>query len=254
MTPWPLPAKEKRTGSWVLSNPEGYAEHFHNATKLLPRRRSQLLACSNSTRMEAKAASVDPFPEFDSLTKMPLQRCVQLLKRHRDKMFYDDNSKAPSSIIITTLAVSSYTHAVESNAYDDPLELILDIVEGLPNFVKVVPIARGVNDYIIPNPALTSENFAAKWKDDPELPGSFYRWQKRAVQSLQEIAKSGVGLHELGRHLASDYGHDAATTAMRQFSNAIQEKCHDGHLRVIPNNPQGRAQSYRVPKHTNYGA
>jgi len=94
---------DKRTGGWVLSNPEGYAEKFHETTKELPRRRTELVSRSKRAMMEAEQASVDPFPEFDSLNKMPLQRCVQLEKRHRDKMFYEDHSKAPSSIIVTTL-------------------------------------------------------------------------------------------------------------------------------------------------------
>ena len=96
--------------------------------------------------MEAKQASVDRFPEFDSLNKMPLQRCVQLEKRHRDKIFYEDKSKAPSSIIITTLTVYSYAYAVRNNRYDHPLELMIDVVEGLPNFIKVIPLGSGVTD------------------------------------------------------------------------------------------------------------
>jgi hypothetical protein len=246
---------DKRAGGWVLSNPEGYAAHFHNASKVLPRRKTKLLAFSSNSRMEGKAASVDPFPEFNSLTKMPLQRCVQLLKRHRDKMFYEDRTKAPSSIIITTLAVSSYIEAVTNNAYDHPLELMLDVVRGMPNFVQVVPLGRGINDYVIPNPVLSSENFAAKWKEDQELRENFHAWQRLAAEGLHQLAKmDGVGLPELGRHLGSEYGLESATTAIRQFSNAVQESSREGNLRIITNGSSLAPEGYRVPKHTNFGA
>ncbi len=62
-------------------------------------------AIYSSKRMFALSESVDPVRPFQK-EKMPLQRVVQLLKRHRDIMFssdeYDSENK-PISIIITTL-------------------------------------------------------------------------------------------------------------------------------------------------------
>ncbi len=246
---------DKRTGGWVLSNPEGYAEKFHETTKELPRRRTELVSRSKRAMMEAEQASVDPFPEFDSLNKMPLQRCVQLEKRHRDKMFYEDHSKAPSSIIVTTLTMYSYAYAVRNNRYDHPLELMIDVVEGLPNFIEEIPLGSGVTDYIVPNPVLPSENFASKWKVDKELPENFYACQQRASRSLRRLAEvQGVGLNELGRQLGSDYGQDTAITAIRQFSKAVEERSREGNLRIITNPSTLAPQGYRVPRHTNFGA
>jgi len=246
---------DKRACGWVLSNPEGYAEKFHETTKELPRRRTELVSRSKRAMMEAEQASVDPFPEFDSLNKMPLQRCVQLEKRHRDKMFYEDKSKAPSSIIVTTLTMNSYAYAVRNNRYDHPLELMIDVVDGLPNFIKEIPLGSGVTDYIVPNPVLPSENFASKWKADKELPENFYAWQQRASRSLRRLAEmQGVGLNELGHQLGSDYGHDTASTAIRQFSKAVEERSREGNLRIITNPSTLAPQGYRVPRHTNFGA
>jgi len=46
--------------------------------------------------------------------KTPLQKAIQLLKRHRDIMFQDEDAKdAPISIIITTLAAKSYQDSVK---------------------------------------------------------------------------------------------------------------------------------------------
>ena len=246
---------DKRAGGWVLSNPEGYAEKFHETAKELPRQRTELVTLNSRAMMEAKQASVDPFPEFDSLNKMPLQRCVQLEKRHRDKMFYEDKSKAPSSIIITTLTVYSYAYAVRNNRYDHPLELMIDVVEGLPNFIKVIPLGSGVTEYIVTNPVLPSENFASKWKEDKELPENFFAWQQRAAKSLRRLAEmEEVGLNELGRQLGSDYGQDTANTAIREFSKAIEESSREGNLQIITNPSTLAPQGHRVPRHTNFGA
>ena len=52
------------------------------------------------------AESVRAVPKYQS-NKTPLQRAVQILKRHRDIMFAGDEDK-PVSIIITTLAAKAY--------------------------------------------------------------------------------------------------------------------------------------------------
>ena len=57
--------------------------------------------------------------------KTPLQRVVQLLKRHRDIMFKDDQSgNKPISIIITTIAASLYNE--EDNIYDAMKNILLN--------------------------------------------------------------------------------------------------------------------------------
>ena len=53
--------------------------------------------------------------------KSPLQRVVQILKRHRDLMFNGDESK-PISIIITTLAARAY------NKETDVLDALVNVV------------------------------------------------------------------------------------------------------------------------------
>lgn len=56
------------------------------------------------------AESVRAVPKYQS-NKTPLQRAVQILKRHRDIMFAGDEDK-PVSIIITTLAAKAYQEKV----------------------------------------------------------------------------------------------------------------------------------------------
>jgi len=61
---------------WPRSNPKGYAQWFES------RMRSAAQARTETLVLEAKYASIDDVPAFE--WKTPLQRAIQLLKRHRD--------------------------------------------------------------------------------------------------------------------------------------------------------------------------
>jgi hypothetical protein len=78
----------------------------------------------------AKAADVDELPTYQ--WKTPLQRCVQILKRHRDVMFADHPAAKPISVIITTLAASAY--AGETNI-DEAMRNILTNIENLVSLI-----------------------------------------------------------------------------------------------------------------------
>ena len=73
-------------------------------------------------------ASVEDVPSYQWRT--PLQRAVQVLKRHRDVMFHAAPGLAPISMIITNLA----GHAYEGE--HDLGEAILGIVERMGHYVR----------------------------------------------------------------------------------------------------------------------
>ena len=73
---------------WNKSNPFGYAVWFQDR-------------CTNfMDKTIILRESVNPLPKYQR-NKLPLQRVVQILKRHRDILFNGDDDK-PISIIITT--------------------------------------------------------------------------------------------------------------------------------------------------------
>jgi hypothetical protein len=75
---------------WNVSNSEGYARWFESRMKLA----SELL----QRRVAAvRVATIDELPTFR--WKTPLQRCVQILKRHRDIRFANQPESKPISII-----------------------------------------------------------------------------------------------------------------------------------------------------------
>ncbi|MFW6027157.1 MAG: hypothetical protein ACOCRX_12550 [Candidatus Woesearchaeota archaeon] len=138
---------------WKISNPEGYANWFQ--------KRSFLQNNKTGLRMEAK---VDDLPFYKQ--KNPLQRSIQLMKRHRDNMFGDDDSK-PISIIITTLAAKAY------NGESDLLDALENIIFNMKEYVNG-------EEPRVPNPVNPEEDFADKWSMEKyknlSLEKNFFSW------------------------------------------------------------------------------
>ncbi len=83
---------------WPRSYPKGYAGWFRQRMIVIYDVQKRSLA-------ERMKASIDEVPDYQ--VKTPLQRAIQILKRHRDIMFMDDSEHIPISIIITTLAAQA---------------------------------------------------------------------------------------------------------------------------------------------------
>lgn len=150
-----------RTAGWPHSNPKGYAEWFRSCMKVVFEERRRRLAL-----MESKA-SVEDIPEYRIRT--PLQRAVQILKRHRDMMFAENQDDKPISVIITTLAARSYRQE------DSTAAALRSILAGMHEHIEN---REGVA--WIPNPTDSLENFADKWVDHPERAQAFYDWLGKA--------------------------------------------------------------------------
>ena len=154
--------------AWCVSNSEGFALWFEFRMKLAKGLKERLV-------IEAKAAKVDELPAYR--WKSPLQRCVQLLKRHRDIMFADDPDGKPASIIITTLSARAYQGESE---IADALNTILSTMGALVN--PTVPR--------VPNPVNPAEDFADRWSDPAaDLKSKFWRWLRQAQLDFDAIGK-----------------------------------------------------------------
>jgi cyclic GMP-AMP synthase DncV-like protein len=178
---------EHVNSDWNVSNPEGFAKWFEHrmrtAVEFLNERSIQL------------SAKVDDIPTYR--WKTPLQQAIQLLKRHRDVMFGDDDSK-PISIIITTLATRSY------NGERTVHEAVLNIVNSMENYINP-------SKPLVPNPVNPKEDFADKWYDPnyqtDNLEKNFRLWLTQAKihfamlingkdnRSIVEAAKHGFSIN-----------------------------------------------------------
>jgi|CXWL01.1.fsa_nt_gi flagellar biosynthesis chaperone FliJ len=152
-------------GEWRISNSEGYAKWFEYRMKLgrtfLERR-----------VVNAKVAKIDDLPARK--WKSPLQRCVQILKRHRDIMFKDDLDERPISIIITTLAAEAY------QGEDNIESAMQNILSRMGDFVRK-------QDPRVPNPVNPAEDFADKWAKNRQLEQNFWNWLQQAQTDFQQI-------------------------------------------------------------------
>jgi len=146
-----------RDVEWPKSNPKGYVKWFKS------RHEATFVAVRNSLAQIEKA-NVNEIPEYR--VKTPLQRAVQILKRHRDIYCARKRSTCkPISIIITTLAASLYRG--QNNIYTAIYDILLGINEST---IKKAGV------FYIPNPANPNENFAEKWNSDPSWPKEFFEW------------------------------------------------------------------------------
>ncbi|MBC7877356.1 MAG: nucleotidyltransferase [Anaerolineales bacterium] len=150
------PFYEQISQDWSQSNPKGYALWFQQRMKV---------QYGFALTELVKKGRVENIDILDSKIRTPLQRAVQILKRHRDIMFADETDDKPISIIITTLAALSYDN--EANLVD----AIINIVQKMPGHI----LQRDGVDWI-PNPVNPMENFADKWHKNPKKKENFKRW------------------------------------------------------------------------------
>lgn len=193
---------EKNDPEWPKSNPKGYAEWF------LSRQKTVFLAMQKQLS-ESLKAEIDEIPDYR--IKTPLQRAVQILKRHRDIYFLKKrNENKPISIIITTLAAQLYEG--QGNVYS----AIYDILNGIEE-----TSIKKAGVFYIPNPVNPEENFADKWNENPALPVAFFEWLKNAKEELgQNIILKKDNL-EIGRTLEESLGIKINTKVINEKASTI---------------------------------
>jgi hypothetical protein len=197
---------------WQFSDPIGYGEWFNGQSYEEFQRRREDLAHKrllsegiNPTEWMIKA-SAEQIPDYE--VKTPLQRAVQILKRHRDVRFKDDQDNRPASIILTTLAALAYEN--ESQLVD----AVLNLVRRMPNYIQE-RMENGKVVSWVPNPVNGNENFADRWQDEdhPSREHEFKRWLRQVDDDLTAAIGSG-NIHRivdiLGGSLGTSVVHESA--------------------------------------------
>lgn len=179
---------------WPKSNPVGYGNWFIDQMKIQFAEAKRRVAVRKNLSIESIA---------DYEVKTPLQRAVQILKRHRDFM-YGDNADRPISIIITTLAAKAY--ADEDTLYD----ALANILENMPEHIEGEKGSRRVL-----NPVNPEENFADKWEDYPEREDNFYEWLDKAKEDFVEIFNVN-GFHKSVDNLREAFDEKLVNQALRK--------------------------------------
>jgi len=153
---------------WQHSNPIGYANWFFECMRAVYEEQRAALA-------EAAGVSVEDVPRWR--TRAPLQRAVQLLKRHRDLRFPLGSDDRPASIVITTLAARAYRQQTEVYS------ALLGLARSMPHYIE-----NRAGRWWIANPAHPEENFADKWNEKPGRKDAFVRWLRAVEADLGSAA------------------------------------------------------------------
>ena len=203
------------TDDWVKSNPRGYKKWF---------KEQMLLQLSESKRLFAETikASVEDVPDYK--VKTPLQRAVQLLKRHRD-LTCEDNDDKPISIIITTLSAKAYSN--EDNLYD----ALISILNKMTDYIEY-KWKDGKRITVIENPVDSRENFADKWEDYPIREKVFLDWVGEAKKYFNELLKIEGGIVLLNESLSKGMGENMVKKTFSALGNQNNNLRESGNLRI----------------------
>lgn len=189
--------KDGTTYIWSASNPKGYYLWFKSknifSQDLISTQRQNIYQ-----ENQALYSGLNDVPK--QLLRSPLQRAIQVMKRHRDVHFSGKEHK-PISIIITTIAANIHTKDSISEVIREFTNYVAERHEAFVKDGHLIP--DGVLDFdggqwLIPNPVDYAEgkedieNFSDKWNEEPNLSAAFFEWAKQLDRDMFAFTKSGV--------------------------------------------------------------
>lgn len=210
---------------WPCSNPKGYAEWFRSRMQIE-------FDAARRSFAESRQLRVEDVPEYK--VKTPLQRAIQILKRHRD-IWFDKNQSVygkkakPISIIITTLAAYAYNN--EANLQ----QALLKIVKEMPCHIEYYNNGAA----LIRNPVNPLENFADKWQEYPIRKTCFMDWLRQAQYDLTE-ALGLSDIQSVGKSLKPCLGEQVVSEGLRSVSNGRSRPASTLSATVIPRRSYAR--------------
>jgi len=197
--------------SWSGSNPRGYALWFDDVKRpsliYIEEREKRLLV----ERHPEMFKSIEEVP--NEIVRTPLQRVIQLLKRHRDMRFLGHKweDEKPISMIITTLA---------AQAYDNEAELytaLKNIINRISDYVNTHLIQKRNGEWYIPNPVDPAENFADRWNvPGSKGPNAFFQWVEWVKQDLA-VALGYDSVAEIEKALVPCFGKRATAEGLNKY-------------------------------------
>lgn len=226
---------DKNHLNWLKSNPIGYGKWFFHR------------AAISSNEIKLLSEAIQQVPKHKK-EKLPLQRVVQILKRHRD-MLFNGNEHKPISIIITTLASKAY------NKETDIIEALINVVNDMENHIE----ERWSDEHgkvikWISNPVNDEENFADKWQEYPQREKNFYHWLNEVKKDLNNIlGQSGKGLQFINESMVKPFGKDAVTKAFSNYGENLRKQREGGSLSVAAKTGMIGTAGTAVKNHNFYG-
>lgn len=217
---------------WMKSNPFGYARWFFEQASI------------NAGYIRLLMESIEPVPAYNP-EKLPLQRAIQILKRHRDMMF-KGSKKKPISIIITTLAARAYRKE------DNVMDALRNVVNSMESYIQERNPHTGEVMKWIGNPVNDEENFADKWVEDSELKDNFYEWLREVRSDMSHILNQTNQIL-LNESLQAKFGEDIVRKAFNTIGERAKDRTTTGNNRLDPKLGLIPAGAKIIKPHTFYG-
>jgi hypothetical protein len=206
---------DKAHYSWSKSNPKAYANWFAECQRVAFRHVVAIRKAELQQRNPRVFARVDDVP--DQLVRTPLQRAIQILKRHRDVRFdgRDDELDKPISIIITTLAAAAYSQET------DTFSALTNLLDRIQRFHDTGIIRCENEKWVIDNPVNPGENFADRWNDpESKKAEAFFRWVNWVQEDLDELLNAQTA-SELRRRLVTAFGDTVGNRVASAYSGPM---------------------------------
>ena len=223
---------DRELREWHPSNPKGYANWFGEQQKVILREQRYIMA--NFAKVD-----VEQIPEAQ--VKTPLRRVVQALKRHRDLRYIGNPDDKPISIIITTLATKAY------KSQPDFHNALIEIASGMRTGIE-----KRNGEYWVANPVNPEENYADKWKQEPERPKRFFEWLGQVEADIAK-AQQQTGLQRLAESLEPVFGKEIVAKSMERYGQQMDATHRSGALRMAEKTGVLGAVGAAVKGNTWYG-
>lgn len=192
---------------WSPSNPKDFAEWFYDKNKAAFEdvKQTQKQILFENYHQDGLFTTQDAVPDIH--VKTPLQRAIQLLKRHRDIRFCNQQNEKckPISMVITVLAAQIYRN--ESTIYEtlrnlintlsrhaDQMQPTFRFDEAMTESAYTLITRTADGKWHIPNPTNHGENFADKWHENEKgvshaRAKAFFQWVAWAKDDFLNIAE-----------------------------------------------------------------
>lgn len=213
--------EEQDNYKYIGSNPRGYTDWFYSRCQIRWDALFEQYTRDNHLRLdEAEIQRLDRHK-----VKTPLQKAIQLLKRHRDIMFKDRMDERPISIIITTIAAQLY------NNEDTIVDALASFLDGAAKYIYDHKIE---GQYHVDNPSYPGENFADKWNKHPERAESFFRWLRQAKEDFDLSTLIKNDTVSMGNRIKRVFGDETGRKVFAEIGAATTAGVVSGTVQVNP--------------------
>jgi SMODS domain-containing protein len=217
---------------WKASNPKGYAYWFDDMAR---------------EAVVRFVKNVEPLPEQQSHEELAtLNLNVQLMKRHRDVQFEKKPTRAPISIVLTTLAAQNY------RGQTSVAEAMTSILDGMVAMIPNVASRR----LVVLNPTNAEEDLSERWDSDPDAYLDFVSWATNLQNQWNELM-AATGMQNISAILEKMFGERVAKDVIAEHIKSYERPRYAGELAVERGTglivPATVAGSVPIRRNTFYG-